>query len=165
MFPFMSMTWRISTLGQFKDAHAKVIRSFESGHSNNDLTKDFVTTLKTQTSPWLMDSQTKYLALAAGFGDVLFYLLPPNGLDYRWKIWDVAPGALVVQEAGGRVSDLDGNPLDFSCGERLAHNSGILVSNGLTSNPFISSKVYRNSNPCRSALVILLAFLIYVLYP
>jgi 3'(2'), 5'-bisphosphate nucleotidase len=36
----------------------------------------------------------------------------------------------VVEAAGGRVSDLDGRPLDFSLGARLEANRGVLVSNG-----------------------------------
>jgi 3'(2'), 5'-bisphosphate nucleotidase len=36
----------------------------------------------------------------------------------------------VVSEAGGRVTDLDGRPLDFSHGRTLAKNRGILATNG-----------------------------------
>jgi 3'-phosphoadenosine 5'-phosphosulfate (PAPS) 3'-phosphatase len=34
--------------------------------------------------------------------------------DYREAMWDQAAGALLVEEAGGRVTDLDGLPLDFT---------------------------------------------------
>jgi 3'(2'), 5'-bisphosphate nucleotidase len=37
----------------------------------------------------------------------------------------------VVEEAGGRITDLDGKPLDFTTGRELIHNRGILVSNDL----------------------------------
>ena len=40
----------------------------------------------------------------------------------------LVPAAL-VEAAGGRVSDVDGSPLDFSQGLSLA-NRGIIVSNG-----------------------------------
>jgi len=33
--------------------------------------------------------------------------------DYREKIWDQAAGSLVLEEAGGRISDLDGPALEF----------------------------------------------------
>jgi len=36
--------------------------------------------------------------------------------------WDVAAGALIVTEAGGRVSDYAGKPLRVDCGELLATN-------------------------------------------
>ena len=42
-----------------------------------------------------------------------------------------AAGALLVQEAGGIVTDLDGKPLDFTQGRTLAKNRGICGSNGV----------------------------------
>jgi 3'(2'), 5'-bisphosphate nucleotidase len=69
--------------------------------------------------------------LAAGVGDVLVRLISPSRPDYRERIWDQAAGMIIVTEAGGRVTDLDGQPLDFSCGRTLAKNRGILATNGL----------------------------------
>lgn len=47
-------------------------------------------------------------------------------LDGFWErkihVWDLAAGALLVQEAGGRVSDYAGHPLDIHQGEILASN-------------------------------------------
>jgi 3'-phosphoadenosine 5'-phosphosulfate (PAPS) 3'-phosphatase len=77
-----------------------------------------------------MDSQAKYAVLAAGEGDVLLRLLSPSRPDYREKIWDQAAGSIVILEAGGRITDLDGKALDFSHGRTLAHNRGILATNG-----------------------------------
>ncbi len=77
-----------------------------------------------------MDSQAKYAVLAAGEGDVLLRLLSPSRPDYREKIWDQAAGSIVIEEAGGRITDLDGKPLDFSHGRTLAKNRGILATNG-----------------------------------
>jgi 3'(2'), 5'-bisphosphate nucleotidase len=57
-------------------------------------------------------------------------LLSPSKLDYREKIWDQAAGSLILAEAGGRITDLHGRQLDFSAGRTLAHNRGILASNG-----------------------------------
>jgi len=37
---------------------------------------------------------------------------------------------LVVEEAGGRVTDLRGQPLDFTRGRQLTANFGVLASNG-----------------------------------
>jgi 3'(2'), 5'-bisphosphate nucleotidase len=77
-----------------------------------------------------MDSQAKYAVLAAGKGDILLRLLSPSKPGYREKIWDQAAGSIVLEEAGGRISDLDGNPLDFSRGRSLAGNRGVLATNG-----------------------------------
>ena len=38
-------------------------------------------------------------------------------------------GSLVLEEAGGRVSDLDGRPLDFSKGRLLGNHRGIVCTN------------------------------------
>lgn len=75
-----------------------------------------------------MDGQDKYAAIAAG--DAEYYLRLSPRADYREKIWDHAAGWLIVQEAGGMVTDLHGKPLDFSAGSRLEHNYGIIASNG-----------------------------------
>ena len=45
-------------------------------------------------------------------------------------MWDHAAGALIVQEAGGKVTDLTGKPLDFFPGRTLVNNNGIIASNG-----------------------------------
>jgi 3'(2'), 5'-bisphosphate nucleotidase len=37
---------------------------------------------------------------------------------------------LIVEEAGGWVSDIDGKKLDFSAGRTLRNNRGILATNG-----------------------------------
>jgi 3'(2'), 5'-bisphosphate nucleotidase len=77
-----------------------------------------------------MDSQAKYAVLAAGKGDIILRLLSSSKPDYREKIWDQAAGSLVVQEAGGRITDLHGRDLDFTSGSSLLNNRGILATNG-----------------------------------
>jgi 3'(2'), 5'-bisphosphate nucleotidase len=37
---------------------------------------------------------------------------------------------LIVEQAGGKVTDLQGNSLDFSRGRTLADNRGVLATNG-----------------------------------
>ncbi|MEO6652394.1 MAG: inositol monophosphatase family protein [Ilumatobacteraceae bacterium] len=46
------------------------------------------------------------------------------------KIWDHAAGKFVVEQAGGRVTDADGAPLDFSFGARLTANAGVVATSG-----------------------------------
>ena len=76
-----------------------------------------------------MDSQAKYALLAAGRGDLLVRLLSAQAPNYREKVWDQAAGSLVVEEAGGRITDLNGMGLDFTQGRTLAKNRGVLASN------------------------------------
>jgi len=42
--------------------------------------------------------------------------------EFGLKQWDVAAGALLVEEAGGHVSNMDGSALDLSAGNIIASN-------------------------------------------
>ncbi|HTT74556.1 MAG TPA: inositol monophosphatase family protein [Candidatus Binataceae bacterium] len=42
--------------------------------------------------------------------------------EFGLKPWDVAAGALIVEEAGGLVSNMDGSPLDLAGGQIVASN-------------------------------------------
>ena len=70
------------------------------------------------------------MLLAAGKGDLMLRLLSPSAPDYREKIWDQAAGSIMVEEAGGHITDLFGVPLDFTTGKLLTKNFGVLASNG-----------------------------------
>ncbi|HEX6938915.1 MAG TPA: 3'(2'),5'-bisphosphate nucleotidase CysQ [Longimicrobiales bacterium] len=63
----------------------------------------------------------KLAKLAAGEGDVFLSRGPKSE-------WDVCAGALLVEEAGGRVTDLDGRPLRYNRPDPYVH--GVLASNG-----------------------------------
>jgi myo-inositol-1(or 4)-monophosphatase len=45
--------------------------------------------------------------------------------EYKLKPWDLAAGALIVEEAGGRVSGPAGEPFDVDAGEIVASNGRI----------------------------------------
>lgn len=109
---------------------ARVLRSFESGHTNVDQVGDFSREMGIEVEPVRLDSQAKYVLLAAGQGELYLRLLSPNQPNYREKIWDQAAGSLLVEEAGGKVSDLHGVNLEFNTGRTLVNNRGILASNG-----------------------------------
>jgi 3'(2'), 5'-bisphosphate nucleotidase len=111
-------------------AKARVLRSFEKSHTDAGGIDQVASKLGITAPPVAMDSQAKYAVLAAGAAEILLRLLSPDRPNYREKIWDQAAGSLVVEEAGGRVSDLDGKPLDFSHGRTLAMNRGVVATNG-----------------------------------
>jgi 3'(2'), 5'-bisphosphate nucleotidase len=110
---------------------ARILRSVESGHTNVDQIDQFAAALGVRVEPVRMDSQGKYSVLAAGKGELVMRLLSPAKPDYKEKIWDQAAGSIVVEEAGGKITDLSGRPLDFTCGRSLLNNRGSLASNGL----------------------------------
>jgi 3'(2'), 5'-bisphosphate nucleotidase len=109
---------------------ARMLRSVEKAHTNTGGISELVQVLGITADPVPMDSQAKYAVLAAGGGEVNLRLISPAAPDYRERIWDQAAGMICVEEAGGRVTDLDGKPLDFSHGRTLATNRGVLGTNG-----------------------------------
>lgn len=109
-------------------AEARLCESFESGHSSHDASATIAARLGITREPVRMDSQAKYAALAAGRAEI--YLRLPTRADYVENIWDHAGGAILVEEAGGTVTDLSGRPLDFSHGPKLAVNRGVVVTCG-----------------------------------
>lgn len=106
-----------------------LLRSFDTGHTNAEEIEALKHALGIKIPPVLLDSLAKYAILASGGADLYFRLLSPNRPDYREFIWDQAAGAIVLEEAGGKVTDLDGKPLDFTTGRKLTRNRGVLASN------------------------------------
>lgn len=107
---------------------ARLCESVESGHSSHSRSAQIAESLGITKAPVRLDSQAKYAVVARGQADI--YLRLPTKKAYQEKIWDHAGGALVVQEAGGTVSDINGKPLDFTQGHQLTENRGVVVSNG-----------------------------------
>ncbi len=104
----------------------RVCESVEAGHSRLDDTARIVRHLGIAGAPVRLDSQCKYAVVARGQADA--YLRLPTQRAYVEKIWDHAAGKLVAEEAGARVSDIRGNPLDFSRGALLSNNRGVVCS-------------------------------------
>jgi HAL2 family 3'(2'),5'-bisphosphate nucleotidase len=109
----------------------RFMESVESGHANHDMQGQIMSDLGCRAQSVRFDSQVKYAVLARGDAEVYLRLPNPEKPDYREKIWDHAAGALIVEEAGGRVTDMHGKVLDFSLGRQLQNNRGVIVSNGL----------------------------------
>jgi 3'(2'), 5'-bisphosphate nucleotidase len=121
---------RLVVSAEDQPGQARLLRSVESRHTNEGIIAELIEKLGVKTPPVLMDSQAKYAVMAAGSGDLLFRLISPSLPDYQEKIWDQAAGTLIVEEAGGAVSDLRGDRLDFGQGRTLRQNIGVIASNG-----------------------------------
>ncbi len=109
-------------------SYAPFCESVESAHSSHSDSEKIAQILGVRAEPIRIDSQCKYAVIARG--DASIYLRLPTKKDYREKIWDHAAGYIIVKEAGGRVSDVLGNDLDFSQGRTLANNRGVVGTNG-----------------------------------
>jgi len=109
-------------------AEARLCESVESAHSDQSESARVATILGIRTEPYRIDSQCKYAAVARD--DASIYLRLPTRADYREKIWDHAAGMVIVESAGGRVTDMDGRRLDFRHGRTLDANSGVIATCG-----------------------------------
>ncbi len=108
----------------------RFLESVESGHSDHGLQGTIKAAFAERAQSVRYDSQVKYAVLAQGLADVYLRLPNPSQPDYREKIWDHAAGVVIVEEAGGRVSDIFGKALDFSAGKKLHHNCGVIATSG-----------------------------------
>ena len=104
--------------------------SFESTHGDSEAHAKIANALGITESPVQMDSQAKYGIVSRGEASLYIRLPNPAFPDYRECIWDHAAGAIVVEEAGGTVTDANGAPLNFLTGKRMHENRGIVATNG-----------------------------------
>lgn len=109
----------------------RFVESVESAHGNHSLQQSIATAAGFVRPSLRMDSQAKYGAVSRG--DAALYLRLPSSKSpgYREKIWDHAAGSLITEEAGGRVTDMHGRPLDFASNYKMDNNWGVVVSNGV----------------------------------
>ncbi|KAI0721763.1 3(2),5-bisphosphate nucleotidase HAL2 [Fomitopsis betulina] len=111
---------------RFAPEQLNLLESVEKAHAKLSFNAQVARLLSVTRRPTRMDSQAKYGALARGDGGV--YLRMPVGSGYREKIWDHAPGSLLVEEAGGVVTDSRGQLLDFGLGRTLGENYGVVAA-------------------------------------
>ena len=129
---------RVQVASGAADAPVRFLESVESGHSDHGLQGVIKGAFGSRAQSVRYDSQVKYAVLSRGEADVYLRLPNPSSPDYREKIWDHAAGAIIVQEAGGTVTDIFGNDLDFSAGKKLINNRGVVVTNGPLHDEIIS---------------------------
>lgn len=115
----------ISVDGDPDVTRARYAESVEAAHSDQDVSARIAATLGLAGTPVRMDSQAKYAVVARG--DASIYLRIPRG-GYQENIWDHAAGLLIVEEAGGIVTDVDGRTLDLTTGRRMTANRGIVAT-------------------------------------
>ncbi len=119
---------RIQVSPQTDPTRLRFCESVEAAHSAHEDHAQLAMKIGIEADPVRIDSQAKYAVVARGQAEA--YLRLPKDNVYREKIWDHAGGALVVTEAGGKVTDILGRPLEFDHGRTLERNRGVIVSNG-----------------------------------
>ncbi|MCX8063970.1 MAG: 3'(2'),5'-bisphosphate nucleotidase [Candidatus Hydrogenedentes bacterium] len=119
---------KVSNRVDFKES--VLLCSYESTHTDREKTEKFKSILGINREVFV-DSQVKYGLLACGLGDLMLRFPPKDQPDYREKIWDHAGGAIVLQEAGGRLTDLYGGGFEFKPFQYFHDNVGVFASNGI----------------------------------
>jgi 3'(2'), 5'-bisphosphate nucleotidase len=120
--PIQTSTIQVPSDGRFTE-------SYVSAHSSHDLAVEVGTRLGIDEAPLRIDSQAKYAVVARGDAEI-YFRLPRPGTNYVEKIWDHAAGSLVVEAAGGTVTDMHGRALDWRQAPLLSQNEGIVATNG-----------------------------------
>lgn len=106
-------------------AGSTMTESFEPGHTSHGLSAALRAGLQLHPESLRVDSQCKYAMLARG--DASLYLRKPKE-GYQEKIWDHAPGCLLIQEVAGQMTDFAGAPVVFRPASLLCLHSGIAAS-------------------------------------
>ncbi|KAL4272138.1 hypothetical protein GQ457_13G003220 [Hibiscus cannabinus] len=107
----------------------------EKANSNHLFTAGLANSIGLKNQPMRIHSMVKYAAIARGDAEV-FIKFARSG--YKEKIWDHAAGVVIVEEAGGVVTDAGGRPLDFSRGLYLEGlDRGIIACSG----PILHDKI------------------------
>ncbi len=92
-----------------------------------------------------MDSMAKLCMVAEGSAEI--YVKPMN--IQRSFTWDFLPGDLLVKEAGGMITDLIGNPLNYINEKCKVNAPGLIASNGAMHKDLLtalkSNEILRNS--------------------
>eukprot|EP00596_Hydrurales_sp_CCMP1899_P005601 CAMPEP_0119039860 /NCGR_PEP_ID=MMETSP1177-20130426/9589_1 /TAXON_ID=2985 /ORGANISM="Ochromonas sp, Strain CCMP1899" /LENGTH=417 /DNA_ID=CAMNT_0007004291 /DNA_START=391 /DNA_END=1644 /DNA_ORIENTATION=- len=111
-----------------KEASNSVLcESAEATHGDRSTTLRVFSSLQLKNDFVRLDGQCKYCVVGSGAAEGNMRLPP---LGYIEKVWDHAPGAHFIIEAGGEMTDLSGERIDFSKGRSLdASVTGILASN------------------------------------
>lgn len=88
----------------------------EKANSSHSFTAGLAHSVGLRNQPLRVYSMVKYAAIARGDAEIYMKFARAG---YKEKIWDHAAGVLIIEEAGGVVTDAGGRPLDFSKGEYL----------------------------------------------
>jgi 3'(2'), 5'-bisphosphate nucleotidase len=112
-------------------SEAIITESVESDHADHLFHQRLAKKLNISKPSLRLDSQGKYGIVARGEATIYLRVPSPSEPEYKEKIWDHAAGSIITEEAGGRVTDISGHPLDFSSGIKMGKNRGVVVTNGI----------------------------------
>ncbi|CAL9775819.1 unnamed protein product [Musa acuminata subsp. burmannicoides] len=124
---------RVSSISD--PAFATFCEPVEKANSSHSFTAGLAHNVGLRKQPLRVHSMVKYAAIARGDAEIFMKFARAG---YKEKIWDHAAGLVIIQEAGGVVTDAGGHPLDFSKGIYLEGLSrGIIACSG----PLLHEKI------------------------
>ena len=127
--------------------------SVEADHCDHGFHRHIAHKLGITRPPLRMDGQVKYGVVARGESALYLRIPAPSEQGFKENIWDHAAGVLVAEEAGGRVTDAFGRPLDFSSGIKLEKNYGIVVTNGIPHDRVLDALGFQKGNAQKERLL------------
>ncbi|KAK2969864.1 hypothetical protein RJ640_030173 [Escallonia rubra] len=109
-------------------AFATFCEPVEKANSSHSYTAGLAHSVGLRNQPLRVYSMVKYAAIARGDAEVFMKFARAG---YKEKIWDHAAGVVIIEEAGGVVTDAGGHALDFSKGIYLGGlDRGIIACAG-----------------------------------
>ncbi|KAI3769240.1 hypothetical protein L6452_00341 [Arctium lappa] len=137
-WPNSASVIRVSSIDN--PAMATFCEPVEKANSNHSYTAGLAYSLGLRKQPLRVYSMVKYAAIARGDAEIYMKFAKAG---YKEKIWDHAAGVVIVEEAGGVVTDAGGRPLDFSRGVYLEGvDRGIVACSGVNLHEKIVGAVY-----------------------
>lgn len=125
-WPNAAVPVRVSSIDN--PALATFCEPVEKANSSHSFTAGLAHSVGLRKQPLRVYSMVKYAAIARGDAEIFMKFARAG---YKEKIWDHAAGVVIVQEAGGVVTDARGRPLDFSKGIYLEGlDRGIIACSG-----------------------------------
>ncbi|CAL0312035.1 unnamed protein product [Lupinus luteus] len=111
-------------------ALANFCETVDKANSSHSFTEGLALSVGLSKQPLRARGAMKYVAIAHGNAEVFMKFARAS---YKEKIWDHAAGVIIIEEAGGIVTDVRGDPLDFSKGLYLEGlDRGIVACAGAT---------------------------------
>ncbi|ERN03428.1 PAP-specific phosphatase HAL2-like [Amborella trichopoda] len=139
-FSFQSLARSIRVSSIDDPALATFCEPVEKANSSHSFTAGLAHSMGLRKRPLRVYSMVKYAAIARGDAEIFMKFAKAG---YKEKIWDHAAGALIIQEAGGVVTDAGGRPLDFSKGIYLEGlDRGIIACSGAVLHKKLIKAVY-----------------------
>nr|GEV29566.1 PAP-specific phosphatase HAL2-like [Tanacetum cinerariifolium] len=111
MWPNSARPVKVSTIDN--PVLATFCEPVEKANSSHSFTQGLAHTVGLRNQPLRVYSMVKYAAIARGDAEIFMKFARAG---YKEKIWDHAAGVVIIEEAGGVVTDAGGRRLDFSKG-------------------------------------------------